>query len=155
AARGPARRAWRRGARLPVRAAGFARPRAPRPRRADAARSGAPAVAARGAHADLGQRLRGAPGPARGHAPAAAGPLSPVVLARGRQHVRGGAPDDGCTRVRRAPDPPPVMLREVVAAIDSLDVRGSLDREIAGLVLDSRRTRPGDAFFALPGVEAD
>ncbi len=34
-------------------------------------------------------------------------------------------------------------------------VKGSLDRPISGLVLDSRRVVPGNLFFALPGRRAD
>ncbi|MBP6506030.1 MAG: UDP-N-acetylmuramoyl-L-alanyl-D-glutamate--2,6-diaminopimelate ligase [Opitutaceae bacterium] len=34
-------------------------------------------------------------------------------------------------------------------------VKGSLDRPISGLVLDSRRVVPGALFFALPGLRAD
>lgn len=34
-------------------------------------------------------------------------------------------------------------------------VKGSLDRPISGLVLDSRRVVPGNLFFALPGLRAD
>ena len=47
------------------------------------------------------------------------------------------------------------MLRELLAEVDTLAARGSLEREISGLALDSRHVRPGDAFFALPGVQAD
>jgi UDP-N-acetylmuramoyl-L-alanyl-D-glutamate--2,6-diaminopimelate ligase len=47
------------------------------------------------------------------------------------------------------------MLREILEEVDTLAVRGTTDREISGLALDSRRVRPGDAFFALPGVRAD
>jgi len=34
-------------------------------------------------------------------------------------------------------------------------LKGSLDRPISGLVLDSRRVVPGNLFFALPGLRAD
>lgn len=47
------------------------------------------------------------------------------------------------------------MLRELLAGVDSLAIEGSTDREVAALVLDSRRVTPGSAFFALPGVQAD
>ncbi len=47
------------------------------------------------------------------------------------------------------------MLRELLAEVDTLAVRGPAEREIGGLALDSRRVMPGDAFFALPGVHAD
>ena len=36
-----------------------------------------------------------------------------------------------------------------------LAVKGSLDRPISGLVLDSRRVVPGNLFFALPGRRTD
>ncbi len=36
-----------------------------------------------------------------------------------------------------------------------LAVKGSLDRPISGLVLDSRRVVPGSLFFALPGLRVD
>ncbi len=36
-----------------------------------------------------------------------------------------------------------------------LAVKGSLDRPISGLVMDSRRVVPGNLFFALPGLRAD
>lgn len=38
---------------------------------------------------------------------------------------------------------------------DILAVKGSLDRPISGLVIDSRRVVPGTLFFALPGLRAD
>ncbi|HVU23508.1 MAG TPA: UDP-N-acetylmuramoyl-L-alanyl-D-glutamate--2,6-diaminopimelate ligase [Opitutus sp.] len=36
-----------------------------------------------------------------------------------------------------------------------LAVKGSLERPISGIVLDSRRVVPGNLFFALPGLRAD
>lgn len=36
-----------------------------------------------------------------------------------------------------------------------LAVKGSLDRPISGLVIDSRRVAPGTLFFALPGMRTD
>ena len=36
-----------------------------------------------------------------------------------------------------------------------LAAKGSLDRPISGLVMDSRRVVPGNLFFALPGLRAD
>lgn len=36
-----------------------------------------------------------------------------------------------------------------------VSLRGSLDRPITGLVMDSRRVVPGTLFFALPGLRAD
>lgn len=47
------------------------------------------------------------------------------------------------------------MLSELLEAVDALAVRGPTDHEVRGLSLDSRRVEPGDAFFALPGVNAD
>ncbi|HVU36599.1 MAG TPA: UDP-N-acetylmuramoyl-L-alanyl-D-glutamate--2,6-diaminopimelate ligase [Opitutaceae bacterium] len=38
---------------------------------------------------------------------------------------------------------------------DLIAVKGSLDRPISGLALDSRRVVPGNLFFALPGRRAD
>jgi len=48
-----------------------------------------------------------------------------------------------------------VILRDLLAAVETRSVRGTTDREVAGLAMDSRRVKPGDAFFALPGVNAD
>ena len=48
-----------------------------------------------------------------------------------------------------------MILRDLLAAVDHRSVRGATDREVSGLALDSRRVKPGDAFFALPGVNAD
>ncbi len=47
------------------------------------------------------------------------------------------------------------MLAELLAGVDAIAVRGATDSDIQRLVLDSRRVRPGDAFFALPGVRTD
>ena len=47
------------------------------------------------------------------------------------------------------------MLAELLAGVDTIAVRGATDSDIQRLVLDSRRVRPGDAFFALPGVRTD
>jgi len=47
------------------------------------------------------------------------------------------------------------MLAEILAGVDSLAVRGPTAVEVRRLVLDSRAVRPGDAFFALPGVRTD
>lgn len=38
---------------------------------------------------------------------------------------------------------------------EMMAAKGSLDRPISGLVLDSRRVVPGNLFFALPGLRAD
>jgi len=46
-------------------------------------------------------------------------------------------------------------LSDYFGAGEILAVKGSLDRPISGLVLDSRRVVPGTLFFALPGLRAD
>jgi len=38
---------------------------------------------------------------------------------------------------------------------DIVALRGTLDRPISGLAMDSRRVVPGNLFFALPGLRAD
>ena len=48
-----------------------------------------------------------------------------------------------------------MTLRDLLASMATLAVHGGTDRDITGLALDSRRVRPGDVFFALPGVQAD
>jgi UDP-N-acetylmuramoyl-L-alanyl-D-glutamate--2,6-diaminopimelate ligase len=48
-----------------------------------------------------------------------------------------------------------VTLRALLAGEDVQVVRGPLDIDIHGLCVDSRRARPGDAFFALSGARAD
>ena len=47
------------------------------------------------------------------------------------------------------------MLRELLQGVDTLAVHGTLDHDVRGLTLDSRRVHAGDVFFALPGVHAD
>ncbi len=47
------------------------------------------------------------------------------------------------------------MLHELLGSVDTLAVRGTTDVDVRRLVLDSRLARPGDAFFALPGAQAD
>lgn len=46
-------------------------------------------------------------------------------------------------------------LSDYFADGEIIAVKGSLDRPISGLVLDSRRVVPGNLFFALPGRRAD
>jgi len=46
-------------------------------------------------------------------------------------------------------------LSDYFAEGEILASKGSLDRPISGLVLDSRRVVPGTLFFALPGLRAD
>lgn len=48
-----------------------------------------------------------------------------------------------------------MRLHELLSEVDTLSVRGTTECDITGLALDSRRVKPGDAFFALPGVHAD
>jgi len=48
-----------------------------------------------------------------------------------------------------------VKLSELFSAGETLAVRGSLDRPISGIVLDSRRVAPGNLFYALPGLRTD
>jgi UDP-N-acetylmuramoyl-L-alanyl-D-glutamate--2,6-diaminopimelate ligase len=47
------------------------------------------------------------------------------------------------------------ILSDYIAESESLAVKGSLDRPISGLVMDSRRVVPGNLFFALPGLRSD
>ncbi len=46
-------------------------------------------------------------------------------------------------------------LSDYIRDDEIVAVRGSLDRPISGLVMDSRRVVPGTLFFALPGLRAD
>jgi UDP-N-acetylmuramoyl-L-alanyl-D-glutamate--2,6-diaminopimelate ligase len=46
-------------------------------------------------------------------------------------------------------------LQDLFADGELLAVKGTLDRPISGLVMDSRRVVPGNLFFALPGYRAD
>jgi UDP-N-acetylmuramoyl-L-alanyl-D-glutamate--2,6-diaminopimelate ligase len=48
-----------------------------------------------------------------------------------------------------------VTLRALLAGEEVQVVRGALDVDIRGLCVDSRRARPGDAFFAIAGARAD
>ncbi len=48
-----------------------------------------------------------------------------------------------------------MTLHELVAGLEGVSVRGPDDVPVGGLALDSRRVRPGDAFFALAGVKDD
>uniref|UniRef100_A0A832I025 UDP-N-acetylmuramoyl-L-alanyl-D-glutamate--2,6-diaminopimelate ligase n=1 Tax=Eiseniibacteriota bacterium TaxID=2212470 RepID=A0A832I025_UNCEI len=48
-----------------------------------------------------------------------------------------------------------MTLRELVAESAVTAAHGDLRVEIGGLAYDSRRVRPGDAFFALAGLHAD
>jgi UDP-N-acetylmuramoyl-L-alanyl-D-glutamate--2,6-diaminopimelate ligase len=46
-------------------------------------------------------------------------------------------------------------LSDFIRDDEIIAVRGSLDRPISGLVMDSRRVVPGNLFFALPGLRTD
>jgi len=48
-----------------------------------------------------------------------------------------------------------MTLRTLLDPIEASEVHGSLDVEIGGIAYDSRRVRPGDAFFALSGARVD
>lgn len=48
-----------------------------------------------------------------------------------------------------------MTLRELLEEVDTIAVDGSLDVNITGLALDSRRARPGDLFFGLSGLKQD
>jgi UDP-N-acetylmuramoyl-L-alanyl-D-glutamate--2,6-diaminopimelate ligase len=47
------------------------------------------------------------------------------------------------------------ILSDYLSAEEIVSSKGSLDRPISGLVMDSRRVVPGNLFFALPGLRAD
>jgi UDP-N-acetylmuramoyl-L-alanyl-D-glutamate--2,6-diaminopimelate ligase len=47
------------------------------------------------------------------------------------------------------------LLSNYINEGEILAVKGSLDRPISGLVMDSRRVVPGNLFFALPGLRTD
>jgi UDP-N-acetylmuramoyl-L-alanyl-D-glutamate--2,6-diaminopimelate ligase len=48
-----------------------------------------------------------------------------------------------------------LKLSDLFSPGEVLAVKGSLDRPISGLVMDSRRVVPGTLFFALPGLRTD
>ncbi len=48
-----------------------------------------------------------------------------------------------------------MQLKELLKQLPVLSVEGPLDREVAGLVYDSRRVTPGMVFVAIPGVNVD
>jgi len=48
-----------------------------------------------------------------------------------------------------------MKLTEILQTVHPLAVAGSLDREITGISYDSRRVRPGNLFFAMPGEKTD
>ena len=48
-----------------------------------------------------------------------------------------------------------MQLKELLKKLPVLRVEGSLDREVSGIVYDSRRVTPGMVFVAIPGVNVD
>src|SRR2546422_10836271 len=49
-----------------------------------------------------------------------------------------------------------MRLRELLQALGvEVEVEVDVDVEVGGITADSRQVRPGDVFFALPGVHAD
>ena len=48
-----------------------------------------------------------------------------------------------------------MTLAELLVEVEGATVTGTTDGTVTGLALDSRRVRPGDVFFALPGAQAD
>ena len=46
-------------------------------------------------------------------------------------------------------------LSDYFSENEAIAVKGTLDRPISGLVMDSRRVVPGTLFFALPGLRSD
>ncbi len=46
-------------------------------------------------------------------------------------------------------------LSDYLSENEAIAVKGTLDRPISGLVMDSRRVVPGTLFFALPGLRSD
>ena len=48
-----------------------------------------------------------------------------------------------------------MQLKDLIKKFAVLRVEGSLDREVAGIVYDSRRVTPGMVFVAIPGAHVD
>src|SRR5881628_616409 len=48
-----------------------------------------------------------------------------------------------------------MRLGELLASLGTVDIREGTDAEVSGIAVDSRQVRPGDVFFALPGVRTD
>ena len=48
-----------------------------------------------------------------------------------------------------------MQLKQLIKELSLVRVEGSLDREVAGIVYDSRRVTPGMVFVAIPGVHVD
>jgi UDP-N-acetylmuramoyl-L-alanyl-D-glutamate--2,6-diaminopimelate ligase len=71
-------------------------------------------------------------------------------------------PRAAATTTRRTADPVSnrvfkmaPKLSDYISENEAIAVKGTLDRPISGLVMDSRRVVPGTLFFALPGLRAD
>jgi len=47
------------------------------------------------------------------------------------------------------------ILSDYIKEGEALAIKGTLERPISGLVMDSRRVVPGNLFFALPGLRSD
>jgi UDP-N-acetylmuramoyl-L-alanyl-D-glutamate--2,6-diaminopimelate ligase len=48
-----------------------------------------------------------------------------------------------------------MILKELLKHVHGYKAEGPMDREIAGVVYDSRRVTPGMVFVAIPGVNVD
>ena len=68
-----------------------------------------------------------------------------------RPHGRVAKPDSASQRIfKMAP-----KLSDYIQEGEIVAARGTLDRPISGLAMDSRRVVPGSLFFALPGLRTD
>ena len=76
-------------------------------------------------------------------------PLIHAFAPRSRRAARGE------TAVRNRIFKMAPKLSDFIHDDEIIAVRGSLDRPISGLVMDSRRVVPGSLFFALPGLRTD
>ncbi|MCI5663025.1 MAG: UDP-N-acetylmuramoyl-L-alanyl-D-glutamate--2,6-diaminopimelate ligase [Mediterranea sp.] len=48
-----------------------------------------------------------------------------------------------------------MKIKEIMKAVDAIEVKGSLDGEIAGIAIDSRKVVPGGLFVAMRGTQTD
>jgi UDP-N-acetylmuramoyl-L-alanyl-D-glutamate--2,6-diaminopimelate ligase len=76
-----------------------------------------------------------------------------LVQAFRTHRIRGGAGGGALSSARIFKSA--VKLSELFPAGETLAVRGTLDRPISGIVMDSRRVAPGNLFYALPGLRSD
>jgi len=74
-----------------------------------------------------------------------------LVQAFRTQRHRRGRPAAPAARIFKKA----VKLSELFSGGDIAAARGTLDRPISGIVMDSRRVAPGNLFFALPGLRSD